>query len=431
MRKEMCRPHNKYVSGLVSEEEIAFLETIAKYVEKEIFPKREAMEGGWYRNEELAERTIDELYEGLVKIGIQQINIPVKHGGLGGSNVLRAAVNEEISRGDVGFATHVGKIHSLASYLLQAKRSDLLDRYLPLLLGKDCWTASLMITEPQGGANIEDPTQHGQTICTTAELKGDEYIINGHKIWCGPAGPPEVFIRQKLKGHLGYMLVATTDPSAGDEGIAVFHLPADAPGMTFSNPIQKMGMCFAVRNCEAWLENVRLPRDLRLAGPGEDMKILHSRMSGGRLTAAARCVGAAQAVFEIALDYLAERNIMGKPIREHSLWAAGLGELAAEIEACRAHYLTVAWMFDHPDKYGPAWSQAMIGRASAARQKAARMAIFVMNRVMEYMGSYGYAYEYQVEKFLRDMKIVQLWLGGPQRDRLDTALAYYPFNWTF
>lgn len=430
MQKEMCRPRNKYVRGLVSDEEITVLETMARFAEKEIFPKREAMEGGWYRDEKLAEETIDELYERLVRIGIQKINIPAKYGGLGGSNVLRAAVNEEISRGDVGLATHVGKIHSLAGYLLQAKRSDLLDRYLPLLLGDDCWTASLMITEPQGGANIEDPTQHGKTIQTRAELKGDEYIINGHKIWCGPAGPAEVFVRPKLKGHLGYMLVATTDPSAGDEGVAVFHLPADTPGLTFSKPIQKMGMCFADRNCEAWLENVRLPQELRLAGPGEDAKILRSRMSGGRVTAAARCVGVAQAVFEIALDYLADRDIMGKPVREHSLWAAGLGELAAEVEACRTHYLATAWMFDHPDLYGPAWSQPMLARVSGARQRAGSVAIMVMNRVIEYMGSYGYAYEYQVEKFLRDMKIVQLWLGGPQRDRLDTALAYYPFNWT-
>jgi alkylation response protein AidB-like acyl-CoA dehydrogenase len=429
MKYEMCFPKNKYVGAIVTDEEITLLDTIAKYVEREVFPKRKECEGGWYRDEELAENTLDELYEGLVKLGSQQINIPAKYGGLGGSNALRAAVNEELSRGDVGLATHAGKIHSLASYLVQAKREDLLERYVPLLLGEDCWTASLMITEPQGGANIEDPAQHGQTIRTRAELKGDEYIINGQKEWCGPAGPPELFVRPKLKGHLGYMLVATTDPSAGDDGIAVFHLPAETPGLTFSNPIQKMGMCYADRNCEAWLENVRVPRELRLAGPGQDVKILRTRMSGGRVSAAARCVGAAQAVFEIALDYLANRDIMGKSVREHSLWAAGLGELAAEIEGCRAHYLSVSWMLDHPEKYGPSWSQPILARASAARQRAGRVAIWVINRVIEYMGAYGYSYEYEVEKFLRDMKIVQLWLGGPQRDRLDTALAYYPFSW--
>jgi alkylation response protein AidB-like acyl-CoA dehydrogenase len=120
---------------------------------------------------------------------------------------------------------------------------------------------------------------------------------------------------------------------------------------------------------------------------------------------------------------------MGKPVREHSLFAAGLGEMAADIEACRAHYLAVAWMFDHPEKYGHAGSKNMLARGSAVRLHAARMAIAVINKVMEYMGSYGYAYEYKVEKFLRDMKILQLWLGGPQRDKLDNALAYYSFKW--
>src|SRR5512136_1971487 len=118
MKYEMCLPKNKYVGALIAEEEVAILETIAKYVEKEVFPKRKECEGGWYRDENLAETTLDDLYAGLVKLGSQKINIPTKYGGLGGSNALRAAVNEELSRGDVGLATHAGKIHSLASYLL-------------------------------------------------------------------------------------------------------------------------------------------------------------------------------------------------------------------------------------------------------------------------------------------------------------------------
>jgi glutaryl-CoA dehydrogenase (non-decarboxylating) len=124
-----------------------------------------------------------------------------------------------------------------------------------------------------------------------------------------------------------------------------------------------------------------------------------------------------------------DREIAGKPVREHSLFAAQLGEIASEIEACRAHYLYVASMVDHPKKYGPKWSDPMVGRASAARFMAGKMVLRTLNKVMEFMGSYGYSFEYQIEKYYRDVKIMQQGLGGPQRDPLDTIRAYYTFDW--
>jgi butyryl-CoA dehydrogenase len=140
-------------------------------------------------------------------------------------------------------------------------------------------------------------------------------------------------------------------------------------------------------------------------------------------------VGVAQAGFEIALDFMKDREIGGKPVREHSLFAAQLGEIASEIEACRAHYLYVGSMVDHPEKYGARWSDQMVGRASAARLMAGKMVLSTLSRVMEFMGSYGYAFEYQIEKYYRDVKIVTQGLGGPQRDPLDTIRSYYTFDW--
>ncbi|MBW2345315.1 MAG: acyl-CoA/acyl-ACP dehydrogenase, partial [Deltaproteobacteria bacterium] len=324
MKYNMCRPMNKYLDAFISDEDMAMIETIAKFVEKDVFPKRLDLEGGWHRDEKLAEDTLDDLYAKLVALGYQKLGVPKDYGGMGISTALRLALNEELARGDSGFSVH-------------AK-----------LLSDDCYTAALMISEPQGSVNIEDPAQEGRTIRTKAERKGNEYVLNGHKIWGGPAGPAEIFQREKLKGHLGYSLTATTDPSAGDEGIAIFHVPAESPGLSFSNYIETMGMCFTDRNCEMWLENVRIPEELRTGG----VEIMRTRMTTGRLGCAARCVGVAQAGFEIALDFMKDREIEGKPVRERSLFAAQLGEIASEIEACRAHYLYVASMLDNPEKYG-------------------------------------------------------------------------------
>ena len=425
MSYSMCRPTSKYSGIFIDEEEMAMLETVVKFVEKEIFPKRLDLEGGWHREEKLAEDTLDDLYAKLVALGYQKVGVPEAYGGLGVSTALRLALNEELSRGDVGFAFHAAKAHAVLGPFLATRNEEMVKYYAEKLVSDDCWTAALMISEPQGGVNIEDPALKGKAIRTKAVPKRDGYLLNGHKIWAGPAGPADIFQREKLKGHLGYSVVATLDPEAGDEGIVVFHVPADAPGMTFSKPIQKMGMCFTDRNTEVWLENVFVPEELRTGG----VEIMRSRLTTGRLGLAARCVGVAQAGFEIALEFMKHREIAGKPVREHSLFAAQLGEIASEIQASRAHYLYVASMLDNPEKYGSKWSDAMIGRASAARLTAGRMVLNALSKIMEFMGGYGYSFEYQIEKYYRDVKIVTQGLGGPQRDPLDTIRSYYTFDW--
>lgn len=421
----MGRPVDKYLRTFITDEEMALLENVQRFVEKEVIPKRLDLEGGWHRDEKLAIETLDDLYAKLVGLGYQRIGVPEEYGGLRISTALRMALNEELSRGDVGFAFYAAKPHSVVGPFVSVGNFKKAREYSEKLVSGDCWTAALAISEPHGGVNVEDPAMHGKTIRTVAKRKGDEWILNGHKIWVGPAGPAEIFQREKLKGHLGYSVVATTDPSLGDEGIVVFHVPAEIPGLVFSKPIKKMGMCFTDRNCEVWFENVRIPDELRTGG----VEIMRSRLSTGRLSLAARCVGAAQAAFEIALDFMKERQIAGRPVREHSLFAAQLGEIAAEIEASRSYYLYVARMMDDPDRYGPKWSDKILGAASAARFVAGRTALNVINKVIEFMGGYGYCFEYQVEKIYRDVKIVVQGMGGPQRDALDSIRRYYTFDW--
>ena len=261
---KLLAPEFKYTRAFCTEDEIKMADTIRQFVNKEIMPRRHDLEGGWHRDEKLAVETQHELYARLVDLGVTKSNLPATYGGLGLSPVVRQMVNEELARGDIGLATLVGKIHWIVSFMLVAQRDDLLKEFAPRIVGEDSWTACVAITEPAGGANLEDPAQEFRTVRTIAKEDGGDYVINGHKIWPGPAGPLERFQSAKMKGHLGYWTVCTTDPSKGKEGVAVMHIPADAKGMSFSKPYEKMGFCWTDENVDIYFDDVRIPKRYRI-----------------------------------------------------------------------------------------------------------------------------------------------------------------------
>jgi len=428
----MLKGTMKYTQAYCSAEEIEMAETIRKFVDKEIMPNRQEYEGGWHRDREIGAAALHKAYRRCVELGLTSSNLPVEYGGTGLSPVVRQMINEELSRADIGMATMVGKIHWVVSFMTAAKRADLLKEFAPLITGGDSWTACVAITEPAGGANLEDPAMEARTVKVIAKKDGDSYIIKGHKLWPGPAGELRNFQSKDLKGHLGYWTVATTNPNLGDDGLGIFFVPPDAEGLSFSKPYEKMGFIWSDENVDIWYDNVRIPARYRIdTQPGEGGRIVRGFVIGlGRLAGAARLTGLSQAVLEIVLDWTKERFIAGQPVREKSMFAGMLGEMFRAIELSRQYYLSTTWQVMHPEIYGAPWTAPMIARFSAARSFAADTAEMVTNRAMEMMGSFGYAYESHVEKYTRDFKIVKIWLGGAQRDRLDIAQGLYgPFKW--
>lgn len=429
---KLLDPAQKYTRAYCTADEIKMAETIRQFVNKELIPKRQDLEGGWHRDEKLALETQHALYHKLVDLGVTKSNLPEAYGGLGLSPVVRQMVNEELSRADIGLATMVGKIHWVVSFMLAAKRDDLLKEFAPRIVGDESYTACVAITEPTGGANLEDPAQEFRTVRTIAKEEGGDYVINGHKLWPGPSGPLERYQSQNLQGHLGYWTVCTTDPSKGREGVALIHIPPDTKGMEFSKPYEKMGFCWADDNVDIYFDNVRVPKRFRIdTEPGQGADIVQGYVIGlGRLAGAARLTGLSQAVLEIALSATEHREIVGIPQRERSLFAMYLAEMFRLIEMARQYYLSVTWQVMNPAIYGSHWSHEMIAKYSAARSFAGDCAKYCCNTCMEMMGSYGYAYEFNLEKYMRDYKIVQMWLGGAHRDRLDIAQGLYgPFKW--
>ncbi|MCP4752532.1 MAG: hypothetical protein GY866_16700 [Proteobacteria bacterium] len=402
-----------------TDEDMQIVQAVREYVDKEIMPRRQDLDGGWHRDEKLARETFEKVHQGLVDIGAQRAMWPEDFGGLGVSSAAFEMMIEEISRGDAGLATHMGIINWVMLPAGRGGNMDVMMELIPKICDDKAHGCCMAITEPSGGANSEDPTQHGRTIQTIAKLEGDEWVINGHKIWPSGASVADI----------AYCVVCTTDPELGDDGVALIYVPPDAEGMSFSKPFQKMGMCWTDTNTEIFFENVRVPKKNRAAGPVEDGKILHDIVGYGRSGTCGFALGAAQACFETVLDWTKNREIAGRPVRARSLHAGILGEMAQKIESARAYSMQVSRMVRSPELYGLPGEPFLLSKCSAAKEYACDVSVWVANKTMELMGSYGYAFDYNVEKYLRDIKILQLWLGGPQRAILDTALGYYSFEW--
>lgn len=430
---KMLDPKYKYPKCYCTDEDILMAVTIREFTNKALMPIRHDFEGGWHKDEKLGIETLHKYYKECVKLGLTASNLPEKFGGLGLSPVVRQMINIELSRAEIGLATMVGKIHWVVSFMMAAKRDDLLEEFAPKIAGEDAWTACTAISEPSGGASIEDPAFDFRTIRTRMEIQGDEVVINGRKIWPGPAGPIDRFESDYLKGHIGYWTVVQRDPEKGAEGAGIVFVPPDAKGFSVSKPFEKMGLTWADENCELWYDNVRLPKRyvLDIDQPKLGAKIIEGYVIGlGRLAGAARLVGLSEAVLEIALDWTGGREIAGVPVRERSYFASILAEMVRKVELARNYILCVTWQLSQPDIYGAPWTREMVAKFSVARSFAGDTAGFCTNRAMELMGSYGYVYEGHIEKYMRDYKIVQMWLGGAQRDRLDIAQGLFgPFKW--
>lgn len=412
------QPIHKYAQAIVSHEDLEMAKALHRFVAEQVMPRRRDLEGGAKRDAALAEETIEYLLHGLIQLDIQRAFFPERIGGLGlASRVTSCVVCEEIARGDIGLATTMTIIPWAFGPAMLTENWTVLEKFGRMFCGNEHHMACLSMTEPAGGCNIEDGSQGGRTIRTRAKLQGDDWVINGEKLWPSGAGVSEV-----------YATVCTTDPNLADEGIAIIYVPKDAPGLSFGEPEEKMGLVFTDVNAAIYYEDVRVPKEYCAGQPGGEGAAVLRNVATARLEDAALATGAAQAVFEIVTEYTGGRYIQGKAVRDRSMHAGLLGEMAAKIQVARSDYLVTASMFDRPEIYGDPSSDRQIARASASKVFATKMAIEVMQVAMELMGAYGYSPEYLVEKYLRDFMIIRLWLGGAQLGLLDAARGHYALN---
>lgn len=384
-----------------------------KFVDKEIMPVRHLID------DDKDHKLIKKILLALTDIGHQKAAFPAEYGGANMTSILPASImHEELGRGDSGIGTAATVTTWAFMPALAAGNKAVLDHFAPDFCGTELKMGCFAMTEPGGdhgggGCDIENPTLKGKKIRTIAKLEGDEWVINGQKMWGSNAGDADV-----------YCILCSTDPNLGDDGIALIYVPADAKGLSFGKFENKAGM-EGDRNCAMYLDDVRVPKEWRAAGPGADAQLLHGNVVAARINTGALAIGNAQGAFETVLDFTKDRIVADRPVRQHSICAGILADMAVGIETARAYYLNAAYMFDHPDIYGPPFGDTMLSRASIAKVYAADVAVMVTNKAMELMGSYGYVREYNVEKYWRDCKIIQMWEGGGQLGRFDVCRGYY------
>jgi alkylation response protein AidB-like acyl-CoA dehydrogenase len=400
---------------LCKEEDLILRDLARDFVNQEIMPVRQKID------DDQDHEIIRHILEGVANLGFMKAVFPEKYGGSDIHSVVTMALPlEEVARGDSGIAVAVACCIWPFTPAIWANNEAVLDHFGPIFCGDDLRIGCFNMTEPGGssggsGCDIENPGMQGRKIATRAVLKGDKWILNGQKIWATNSGIADA-----------YLMVCTTDPQLGDEGIALIYVPGDAKGLSFGKFEKKAGMA-ADRNTTTYLEDVSVPKGFRVSGPGEDAKFFHANLTVGRIISAAMSVGNAQGAFDTVLDFTADRVVgkAAKPIRDHSICAGMLADMAIGIETARMTYLSAAYRFDHPEQYGAIHSLEQLSYASIAKVYAADMAVMVTNRAMELMGSYGYVRECDVEKYWRDCKVIQLWEGGAQLGRFDVCRAYY------
>ena len=399
-----------HLEHLLTDEQKAVRNMIQKFVEKEIMPIRNEMEEDY----SLVERVLQKLLE----LGIGRAGDPDENKAPGQNTTTTETIMvEELAKGDAGVSLCLGGVTGgLVNAAEGAGNKAVAERFGPAFRGTKVSYACLSMTDSASGADTENPLLQGRGISTRAHLEGDEWVINGSKSWPTHAGIASV-----------YMTVCTTDPELGEEGIALIYVPSDAKGLSFGKPEAKMGFRTAV-NASVFYDDVRVPKAYRLAGPGQDAQFFAAFAgTGAQKHSATISLGTAQAAFDIAMDYTKERKSGGKPVREWSLAAGILADMAIQIELTRGALYNLSSMLDHPAVYGPPFSPQMVSKASVTKVFAADTAVWVANKAAELMGSNGISPEYHLEKYLRDAKITQLWLGGQQISRYRVAQGYYDY----
>jgi len=370
-----------------TEEQKILEDTVKKFAKNEIIPVCLEFEN------DLEGKLADEIFEKAAKIGILGTVVPKEYGGAGGRGIEANIVLENLSYGDVGIGCAIGANWWAQTALLMRGSQGLRDEWFPKFASTEkAHLCCMAATEPSGGTDVEDPEMGFKTVQTTAKIRGDEIVLNGRKMW------PSNFDIASL-----YVVVCTTDPKLGEAGSLLLAVPAGTPGLSFGKNELKMGH-HADRNGEIIFDNVRVPKDNMLSKLGEGVKILDRTLIYNRVGPASMALGAAQRAFDLALEFTKTRMVGGIPLYQHELASAMLFDMETKLHAARLLWQRAAWV--------NMTTKGNIHYSHMAKVFATDAAIEVASDAVELMGSYGYSKEYGVEKIMRDVKIIQIYIGS-------------------
>ena len=328
-------------------------------------------------------------------LGMLGLNIPEEYGGPGIDAVSAAIAIEELGWGCGSMALAIAAHNGLGSTPIVLYGSEeQKKKWLPLVSSGQNKLGSLALTEPGAGSDL-------QGISTKAEKDGDEWVINGTKMWCTNASIAEYIIT-----------LVRTAPEAGSHSMSMILVPTDTPGLTIGPAEKKMGLHGSPTHAVTY-ENLRLPLGALLGEEGQGLQQTLASLDGGRISIGAISVGLAQAAFEYATDYARERQAFGKPIANLQAIQWMLAEMATNIEAARTLLYKAAWLKEQGRPYST--------EASMAKMFATEMAEKVCRDAIQVHGGYGYSSEYPVERLYRDARLMTIGEGTSEIQRLVIA----------
>ena len=337
------------------------------------------------------ERFPIETVEKMKKLGFLGIPYKKEYGGQGCDDLTYVLMMEQPAR-VCDTTAIIASVHTslCCGALNNAGTEEQKQKFLrPLCDGT--WLGAFGLTEPSAGTDAA-----GQ--CTRAVLEGDEYVLNGSKIFITNSGWADV-----------YVIFAMTDKSQGSRGISAFIVPANTPGFSVGKPELKMGIRGSTA-CELIFENVRIPKENLLGKEGKGFGIAMKALDGGRIGIAAQALGLAQGALDNVVAYVKERKQFGKPLSKLQNTQFTLADMETRVQAARLLVYSAAVAYDQ--------GQPISVKAAQAKLFASETASYVTNRAVQLMGGYGYMREYPVERMMRDAKITEIYEGTSEVMRM-------------
>lgn len=330
------------------------------------------------------------------ELGFHSLLIPEKYGGIGATPMEYAILLEELAVADLGMANAFHVVMSLSELIARTGTEEQCQRWLVPIAEDDTGThlVGFGASEPSGGSEIfcplPDPKLGTRTV---ARKDGDEYVINGRKVYSSNAGVAKL-----------YGCLARTDTTrANAESCSVFFFPADTPGFSIGAIENKMGTRSSV-NGEHIYEDMRLTRDNLLGEEGGGFETLNAIYDSNGMGLGSQAVGVARAAYEMALEYAKEREIWGQPIGKYQSVGNMLVDMKADIEMARLLVRRVAWQCSNESPEG-------VLLPNMAKVYPAEMARRVTINALQILGGAGYMKDYPAEKYVRDAMVFPI-IGG-------------------
>lgn len=372
----------------LTEEQKLWQKTVHDFVAKEVQPRAHEVdvtsEFNWTATRKMG------------PLGLLGLSIPEEYGGAGMDAISAAIAIEELGWGCGSTALAIAAHNGLGtSPIVMYGSEELKKKWLPQVTSGQNKLAALALTEPGAGSDLQGG------VVTKAAKVGNEWVINGAKMWCTNASIAEYIIT-----------LVRTDPAGGSRSLSQILVPTNTAGLKIGPAEKKMGLHGSPTHAVTY-EDVRVPLGNLIGEEGKGLQQTLSTLDGGRIGIGAISIGLAQAAFEHAVNYSRERKAFGKPIAEQQAIQWMLADAATEIEIARNMLYKAAWLKDQKRPYNK--------EAAMAKVFATEMAERVCRNAIQIHGGYGYSSEYPVERMYRDARLMTIGEGTSEIQRMVIA----------